>query len=144
MPSVSKRMDGQTGISKAQIHRKSLVFACIAVIGSVSGNVLLRAGLRQTGPLLSGSPLTYLEVLANPLVGLGILLLAVWFLASLSLYSWADLSYVLPITALGYALAALTGWAFLGEFVTVRHWIGIGLITMGCMIVSHDHPRGGL
>lgn len=144
MPSVSKRMDANPGISKSRIHRKSLLFAFIAVAGSVSGNVLLRAGLREIGPVISFSPLAYLRVLGNPLIALGILLLAIWFLASLSLYSWADLSYVLPITALGYALAALTGWAFLGEFVAVRHWIGIALITVGCMIVSHDHPRGGL
>lgn len=137
-------MMASSGISKSAVHRKSLVFAVVSITGSVSGNVLLRAGLRQEGPLLSSSPLAYLEVLANPLVGLGILMLAVWFLANLSLYSWADLSYVLPITALSYALAALAGWALLGESVTLPHWIGIGLITTGSVIVSHDHPRGGL
>ena len=132
------------GISKSRIHRKSFIFALVSVAGSVSGNVLLRAGLREEGPLLSGSPIAYLEALANPLVGLGILLLAVWFLANLSLYSWADLSYVLPITALSYALAAIAGWALLGESVSQPHWIGIGLITAGSVIVSHDHPRGCL
>ncbi len=144
MLNVSKRMDANPGSSKSRIHRKSLVFAFIAVAGSVTGNVLLRAGLREIGPVISFSPLAYLRVLGHPLIALGILLLAIWFLANLSLYSWADLSYVLPVTALGYALAGLTGWAVLGESVTVTHWIGIGLITAGAVIVSHDHPRGGL
>ncbi len=137
-------MKGPAGVSKSRVHRKSLVFAFLAIVGNVLGNVLLRAGLREIGPVVSFSPLAYLQVLGHPLIALGILLLAVWFLANLSLYSWADLSYVLPVTALGYALAALTGWGVLGESVTAPHWIGIGLITAGAAIVSHDHPRGGL
>lgn len=137
-------MNLPAGISKSRVHRKSLVFAFIAIAGNVLGNVLLRAGLSEIGPLVSASPVAYLQALLHPLIALGVLLLAVWFLASLSLYSWADLSYVLPITALGYGLAAFTGWSLLGEFVSLPHWIGIGLITAGAMIVSQDHPRGGL
>ena len=137
-------MDLPAGISRSRVHRKSLVFAFIAIVGNVFGNVLLRAGLREIGPLVSASPVAYFQALLHPLIALGVLLLAIWFLANLSLYSWADLSYVLPITALGYALAALTGWSLLGELVSLPHWIGIGLITVGAMIVSHEHPRGGL
>src|SRR5262249_27970068 len=93
------------------------------------------------GPTLSFSPLVYLRVIQHPIVDAGIALLAVWFLCNLSLLSWADLSYVLPVTAIGYAFAAILGWAALGEAVSPLRWTGIGLITCGGIIVSRTQPH---
>jgi uncharacterized membrane protein len=123
------------------LRRKSGVFAFIAVLGNVFGNVLLRAGMLQVGPTVSFSPLVYLRGLSNPLVDAGIVLLTIWFLSNLSLLSWADLSYVLPVTAIGYAGAALLGWAALGESVSVLRCIGIGLITFGGIMVGRTQPH---
>lgn len=123
------------------LRRKSILFASIAIICNVTGNLLLTRGMHQVGPTISVSPLRHLHSLANPWVDGGIALLAAWLLANLSLLSWADLSYVLPITAGGYALAAILGWAALGEHVTVVHWTGIGLITVGAFLVSRTPPH---
>ena len=79
------------------IRQKSLLFAAIAVGANVFGNLLLTAGMHQIGPTITVSPLAYLHVLRNPLVDLGVALLALWLFANPSLLGWADLSYVLPI-----------------------------------------------
>ena len=123
------------------LRRKSILFACIAIVSNVGGNALLAHGMHQIGPTVSFSPLAYARLLINPWVDLGIALLAAWLLANLSLLSWADLSYVLPITATGYALAAILGWAAFGEHISKPHWIGVALITAGAALVGETPPH---
>ena len=54
----------------------------------------------------------------------------------MALMSWADLSFVQPVTAVGYILAALLGKVFLNETVTTREWIGTLFIFAGASIVG--------
>ena len=49
---------------------------------------------------------------------LGVLLMILWMLSRMALLSWADLSYVLPVTAIGYVLVALVGKALLDEQIS--------------------------
>jgi uncharacterized membrane protein len=79
--------------------------------------------------------------LFNPWVTLGVVLLIGWIVAELMLLSRADLSYVLPVTAITYVLTALLGDAFLGERVSAVRWAGVALITAGVMAVSRTAPR---
>jgi len=97
--------------------------------------------MRHFGSVLSVSVLSFLSVLANLWVVSGILLLVIWMLSQLSLLSWADLSYVLPITSASYVLAAILGAVALGEYVSPVHWIGIAMIFLGVMVVSRTTPR---
>ncbi len=123
------------------LRRKSAIVASIAVLGNVFGNLLLREGMLEVGPTVSFSPLVYLKVVQHPLAVAGIVLLGLWFLCNLSLLSWADLSYVLPVTAIGYAGAAILGWAALGESVSPLRWLGVGLITCGGVVVARTQPH---
>ncbi|HTS77134.1 MAG TPA: hypothetical protein VMG40_13065 [Bryobacteraceae bacterium] len=120
---------------RPSLRRKSLLFALIAIVTNVSGNLLLSRGLRGL------MPHHYWHVLANPWVDGGIAVLAMWLLTNLSLLSWADLSYVLPITSGGYALSAVSGFLALGEHVSTARWVGIVLITAGSIVVSRTTPR---
>ena len=124
---------------QSQLRRKSILFAFISIVTNVGGNALLSHGMHQAGQ--PSSPLDYFRILANPYVDVGIALLATWLLANLSLLSWADLSYVLPITAIGYALAAILGWAVFGEHLSTSHWIGVALITLGAALVGETPPH---
>ena len=45
--------------------------------------------------------------MANPWVLLGVVLLLLFFVAHTLLLSWADLSYVLLVTSIGYVLVAV-------------------------------------
>ena len=60
-------------------------------------------------PAELATPLDYITVLFRPWVALGVLLLILWLLSRMALLSWADLSYVLPVTSIGYVLVALAG-----------------------------------
>ena len=79
--------------------------------------------------------------MANPWVALGILLLICWLLSRMTLLSWADLSFVLPVTSLGYVLTAGMGQFFLGEHISWQRWMGTLLIVAGTALVGSTAPR---
>ena len=116
----------------SQSLRTSL-FVAIVVCGNLAGNVLLRTGLRNS----AGS---YMHMVLNPWVLAGVPLLIVGLAAQLSLLSWADLSYVTPVTSIGYVLTALAGKLFLHEPLSVARSAAIFLIAAGVILVSRTRP----
>jgi uncharacterized membrane protein len=64
------------------------------------------------------------------------MLLILWLLSRMTLLGWADLSYVLPVTAMGYVLTALVGRYFLGEAISYQGWAGTILIVAGIVLVG--------
>lgn len=79
--------------------------------------------------------------LTNPWIVFGILLLIVWMVAQLSMFTWADLSYVLPVTASYYILTALLSRLFLDERISPTRWAGIVVISLGVMLVAETPPH---
>jgi len=63
-------------------------------------------------------------------------MLIVAMLARKALLSLADLSFVLPVTEIGYIVAAALGKLFLHEDVTPARWIGTALIFLGIALVG--------
>ncbi len=115
---------------------KTRLFTAIVILTNVLGDSSLRVGMRQVGSLVSASPVAYVLAFLNPWVALGVSLLILWMLSHMALLSWADLSYVLPVTSIGYALVALSGRVFLHEQVSPTRWAGIALIVGGVILVG--------
>ncbi len=118
---------------------KTGVFTAIVVLSNVLGNFALTVGMRRVGSLISRSPFAYVAALFDPYVALGVSLLILWMFSHMALLSWADLSYVLPVTSSGYVLVALLGRFFLHEQVPASHWGGIVLIVLGVFLVGPTH-----
>ena len=116
----------------ARLRLKSWICALVVVFSNVSGNFILKSGM----PAQLQGPLAYITVLFRPAVALGVVLLILWMASRMTLLSWADLSYVLPVTSVGYVLVALAGRVLLHEQITARRWAGIGLIMTGVALVS--------
>ena len=106
-----------------------------------AGNLSLAWGMTHLTQEASANPLFYLRAMLDPFVALGIVLLIVALLARMVLLSVADLSFVLPVTAVGYVLAALLGKAVLHEVVTRQRWLGILLIFGGATLVSFTKQK---
>lgn len=113
--------------------------AAAAVLFNVGGNYFLSVGMKSIGATVSLA--SFLPIFTNIWILLGISLLAGWLIAQLSLLSWADLTYVLPITSSAYVLTALLGAVSLGEHVSLSHWGGIFLIFIGVLVVGRTRPR---
>jgi drug/metabolite transporter (DMT)-like permease len=111
--------------------------ALALVVFNVAGNFCLSVGMR------SNSATDYIAAFANPWVLGGIVLLIGWIVAQLSLLSHADLTFVLPITAVSYVGSALLGAFALHEHVSVWRWSGVGLVALGVLIVGRTSPRTG-
>lgn len=123
------------------MRHKTRFFTLLVVLTSVGGNFSLGWGMRQVGRLVSFSPLAYIQAVFNPWVALGISLLVLWLFSHMALLSWADLSYVLPVTSIGYVLSALAGKLFLHEEISPWRWAGILLIMAGVALVARTAPH---
>ena len=77
-----------------------------------------------------------LLAILNPWVAAGILLLLAFFACYMSALSWADLTYVLPATSLGYVLVALIARFGFHEEISPTRWLGIALIAAGVGFVA--------
>jgi drug/metabolite transporter (DMT)-like permease len=121
-------MRGET----ARLRVKTWLCVLLVIASHVAGNFFMKRGI----PADLASPLDYIMALFRPWLALGVLLLIVWTLLRMALLSWADLSYVLPVTAVEYVLVALAGRLYLHETITTRRWAGIALIVAGAALVS--------
>ncbi len=97
--------------------------------------------MRHTDIVVGLNPLDYVRVMLNPYVAGGIVLLVLWLLTRMALLSWADLSFVVPMTSVGYVLSAVLGVWFLAEVVTPVHWTGTLLIFAGTLLVGSTKPK---
>lgn len=125
-----------------QMRWKTPAFAAIVVLSNVVGNLFLKWGMGQANEI-TPSPLSFLHAIFNPWVSLGICLLIVWLLSKMFLLSWADLSFVLPVTAFGYVLTTIFSHLFLGEHITAARWAGTFLIAAGSILVGLGTPHTG-
>jgi drug/metabolite transporter (DMT)-like permease len=121
----------------SRLRIKTWICAILVVFSNVFGNYFLKLGM----PAELATPLAYIAVLFRPWVALGVALLVLWMLSRMALLSWADLSYVLPVTSIGYVLVAIVGRVLLHEQITSRRWAGILLIMSGVALVSGGAPQ---
>jgi len=82
------------------------------------------------------NPALYLRAMLDPFVAAGVIALILALLTRMVLLSLADLSYVLPVTAVGYVVAVFLGKVFLHETVTPQRWLGTLLIFAGAAVVG--------
>lgn len=119
---------------------KTNVCLAIIIVANALGNLMLGYGMRQVGDISSYSPVALvtsgLAAMANPWVLGGVVLLTTFFVTHAIVLSWADLSYVLLVTSIGYGLVALLSWLVLGEQVSATRWAGVALITAGVTLVG--------
>ena len=97
---------------------------------------MLSHGMKQTGSISLHHLQGVILAVRNPWVAGGIVLLLAFFAAYTNALSWADLTYVLPATSLGYVLLALVARFALNEQVSPLRWMGIALISGGVSFVA--------
>ena len=115
--------------------RKYLVLAGVTIFAPV-GDSLLSYGMKQVGNSAIQDFGSLLLAISNPWVGLGIIFLLGFFAAYMTALSWADLTYVLPASSLGYVLLAFIARFALHERVSFMRWLGIALVSSGVGFVT--------
>lgn len=120
---------------------QSLVLIVISVLLGVLGQLLLKMGMNQVGPLeseggLGGLVRIGIQVFSNLKVIGGFAAYGVSSLFWIAVLSKINLSLAYPMLALLYVLVPLAAWLFLGEQIPPLRWLGIGVIIVGIVIIS--------
>ena len=136
---VAERADA--GVPPRRLDFKTRLLTAIVVLANVLGNFSLSWGMKHQAAKLADSPLAYIQTIFSPWVLLGTTLLIVWLLSRMTLLSWADLSYVLPVTSIGYVLTAFLGKYFFAEQITWQRWLGTLAIMVGMILVGLTAPN---
>jgi uncharacterized membrane protein len=120
---------------------KTNLLTVFVVLTNVLGNFSLSWGMKHQTTHLGLSPFAYIRLIFSPWVLVGTTLLIFWLLSRMTLLGWADLSYVLPVTSIGYVLTTMLGRYFFGEQVSWQRWLGTVLIVLGIILVGLTLPN---
>lgn len=115
-----------------------VLFILIIVVGT-AGELCLGRAMKETGELKRLHPADAIKLLGRALrvkwIWVGVAMMATAFFSLVTLLSFEDVSFVVPVTALSYLVGAVGGIFFLGERVSWQRWVGIGLVCIGVSIV---------
>jgi drug/metabolite transporter (DMT)-like permease len=125
-----------TSSGARRVDLKTKLLTAFVVVTNVLGNFSMSWGMKHQATDLGWAPGAYIRLIFTPWVLLGTALLILWLLSRMTLLGWADLSYVLPMTSIGYVLSAVLGKVFFGELVTWQRWLGTLLIVAGIVFVG--------
>lgn len=100
------------------------------------GDACLSRGMTRLPEISLAHPTALISAVFTPWIALGIVLLISYFASYLTALSWADLTYVMPATALGNVFLALLAHFWLRETISWQRWLGIVLITVGVGFVA--------
>lgn len=121
---------------------KTATFIVIAVLTNSFGNLLLALGMDNMPDFAQvGLPHYLFLLITSPYLVPGALLSTVYAVAQLSLFSWADLSFVVPLIASSYIVTTLLSQFILGEHVNLYRWLGVVLISGGVALISSTPPH---
>jgi len=124
---------------KTHLFRTYLFVALMVLFGSI-GNVLFSKGMKQMGEVNQWSTTAlaalFVKILLSGWIWLGIAGQLGFLVAFLLVLSWADYSFVFPVSAISYAFVALLAHVFLGEQVSLMRWLGVGMISLGVVLVG--------
>jgi len=134
-PSLEFAFEGAQ-IASGRSKIETFLLALAVVFLNSFGNLSLAWGMKRLTRQMGLNPLDYIRAMLDPFVAAGMALLILWLLMRMALMSWADLSFVIPITATGYVMGAVLGKLFLHESVGLAQWCGTGLIFAGILLVG--------
>jgi len=124
--------------------RQYLILGLVSVCAPL-GDTFLSRGMTRVPSLSLEHPAALVAAVFTPWIVAGIALLIGFFASYLTALSWADLTFVLPATALGNVIVALLSRFWLHEAISLERWAGIALITLGVGFVAQgpsltQHP----
>lgn len=133
-------------MTSSKIHKtKTYVLLLLLVLFGSVGNTILSKGMKDVGDLdishVQAIEAGAVSVLTNGTVWLGIALMLLFMICHMLVLSWADYSFVMPFSAVSYALVPLLAYLFLHEQVSAARWVGIVLIFLGVLLINRTPPR---
>jgi drug/metabolite transporter (DMT)-like permease len=119
---------------------KLICILLIALVFEAIGVVFLNRGIKQLGDVPRLNVGSVVDVvgrgLKNSNILLGVLFEAIFFGGLLYLMSQGDVSFIWPMTSLGFVMTTLAAKFILQEQVSVARWAGVFLIMAGAGLIT--------
>lgn len=129
---------------------KLIAILLFGLVMEAVGVVFLSRGLKQIGEVkqISAAEITGIikRGATNGNILFGVALEAGFFACLLVLMSKGDVSFVWPLTAMGFVLTTLAARYILHEHVSALRWSGVVFIMLGVALISwteHQKPAAG-
>lgn len=127
------------------MNLKTAVVLTVAMLAVSVGEMNLSRGMKELGEVSmrsAGDAFRLVTVVfRNRHVALSVVLLSVYFYSFASMLSWADLSFVLPLTSISFILGTLLAKFCLNENVTPTRWLGTVIICVGVALVASGEAK---
>jgi uncharacterized membrane protein len=140
-----KRWTSASMTNFSKLHLRTLLLLPVVVVLGPVGNVLLGKGMKGVEPdmkwSLSHLWTLFIRIFTSGYIWVGIASLLTFYLVYMLMLTWADYSYLQPVTALSYVVVGLLGYFWLGEAVVPLRWLGIGIICGGVLIIATTPHR---
>jgi uncharacterized membrane protein len=121
---------------------KLILILVTGLLFEAVGVVYLSRGLKQVGEVHRISVGEVLRVVkrgvTNRSIVLGVFCEAVFFGTLLVLMSRGDVSFIWPLTALGFVLTTIAAKFVLHEDVSLLRWSGVLLIMLGAGLITYS------
>lgn len=119
---------------------KILLILLIGLVFEAIGVVMLNHGLKQLDPVERIDVPTIVRVVKQGATNLsllgGVFFEALFFGALLILMSRSDVSFIWPLTSLGFVLTTIAARFYLKEEVSLWRWCGVSLIMLGAGLIT--------
>ncbi len=137
-------MDQIASSTRALKAKTYILLILMIALGSV-GNTILDKGMKSLGLIDFSTRSTIWQgifrTFTSGAIWLGICCMLLFMVCHMLVLSWADYSFVMPFSAITYALVPVLGYIWLGEYVPMTRRVGIVLIVFGVFLVSRTPPR---
>jgi multidrug transporter EmrE-like cation transporter len=119
---------------------RSILLLLLMVLCGTGGELAITYGMKTVGEPEALRPRALLAFFGRALRSqwfwTGLPLVALSFYLLLVLLSWEPVSFVIPMSALGYVVGAFGGKYILGEEVGPARWVGVALVCTGVVLVA--------
>ena len=118
----------------------TLLMILSIVLSSSAGEVFITRGMKQVGEISTLRLRTLLAIATKIFINknflAGVFFMAVSFFSFLAVLSWAEMSFIVPATSLGYVVSTIGAKFILQERVNPLRWAGTLLVCVGAALVS--------
>jgi drug/metabolite transporter (DMT)-like permease len=118
---------------------REIFFLLWIIVGGTAGELCFSWAMKSVGEVTDFRPGAIARVIVRAArvkwMWIGFTLMILAFFGFLGALSLDNVSFVVPVTALSYAVSALGSGVFLGERVSNQRWAGVFLVCVGVALV---------
>ena len=118
-----------------------VIYILISVLGSAIGQLMLKKGMSDIGPLtLSVNRVipVVCRMATNPYVITGMMIYAMGTIFWLTALSRVDLSFAYPFVSLSYIIMLIGSWYLFNEHISVLRVVGTVVVIVGVLMISRS------